>query len=276
MIDGLFASSTAVFRSLGVSAALEARRGQMRDSELGVEDILLRVEDARAQAAADRVKAAEDRARAAAEREEAARERADALHNRTESAVILKLATTDELTGAWTRKFGLDQIGRELERAHRTGSKLLLAFVDVDGLKQVNDSHGHQAGDTLLHRVGEALRASVRAYDVIVRFGGDEFVCAMPNLSTSEARARFEKIAADLRAVDAEHSISFGLAEAEADDTVKDLLARADAELLRARREPSSEAAIEPGQPRQQPSAAAIAFKAQFKRFAVYVVKQKN
>src|SRR5206468_3734453 len=80
-------------------------------------------------------------------------ERAEALRSRTESAASLKLAKTDELTGAWTRKFGLEEVSRELERAHRTGATLVLAFVDVDGLKQVNDTRGHLAGDALLKLV---------------------------------------------------------------------------------------------------------------------------
>ena len=63
-----------------------------------------------------------------------------------ESAGDLRFATTDELTGAWTRRFGLEEVSRELERAHRTGASLVLAFIDVDGLKQVNDSQGHLAG----------------------------------------------------------------------------------------------------------------------------------
>jgi diguanylate cyclase (GGDEF)-like protein len=206
------------------------------DADASREDILLRAKRDRARAAADRAKAAHDRARAAADREEAARERAEALRNRTESADNLRLATTDELTGAWTRKFGLEEVSHELERAHRTGATLVLAFVDVDGLKQVNDSQGHLAGDALLRLVGETLRVNVRPYDVIVRYGGDELVCAMPNLSGPEARARFKTIAAALKAVDAEHSVTFGLAEAEPADTLQELIARADADLLEARR----------------------------------------
>jgi len=72
---------------------------------------------------------------------------------------------TDELTGGWTRRLGLEEISRELERAHRTGFSLVLAFIDVDGLKQVNDSQGHLAGDTLLRLVGETLRANDSAGD---------------------------------------------------------------------------------------------------------------
>jgi diguanylate cyclase (GGDEF)-like protein len=206
------------------------------DTDATREDILLRAERDRARAAADRAKAADDRVRAAVDREEAARERAEAARIRTESADDLKRATTDELTGAWTRKFGLDEVSRELERAHRTGTTLVLAFVDVDGLKEVNDRHGHLAGDTLLQHVGETVRANVRPYDVIVRYGGDELVCAMPNLGAAEARARFEKIAAELTVINPEHSVTFGLAEAEPADNLQELIARADADLLEARR----------------------------------------
>jgi diguanylate cyclase (GGDEF)-like protein len=205
------------------------------DADASREDILLRAERDRARAAADRAKAADDRVRAASDREEAAHERAEALRNRIESADNLKLATMDELTGALTRKFGLEEVSRELERAHRTGATFVLAFADVDGLKAVNDSQGHLAGDALLRLLGETLRANVRPYDVIVRYGGDELLCAMPNLSAIEARARFQKIAATLAAVDADHSITFGLAEAEPADSLQELIARADADFLQVR-----------------------------------------
>jgi diguanylate cyclase (GGDEF)-like protein len=229
------------------AAALHDRRAERRDAlarlddlqddaDVSRDDILLRAASDRARSAADRVKAADDRALAAADREEAASERAEALRDHTESADSLKLAMTDALTGVWTRRFGLESVSRELERAHRTGAPLVLAFIDVDGLKQVNDSQGHLDGDTLLHLVSETVRANVRPYDVIVRYGGDEFVCAMPNLRAPEARVRFEKIAAALTAVNAEHSVTYGLAEAEPTDSLQELIARADAELLEVRR----------------------------------------
>ena len=206
------------------------------DEDATREDILMRSRRDRARAAADRAKAADDRIRAAADRQEAAQERADAAQYRAESAHDLKFAATDELTGAWTRSFGLQEVSREVERAQRTGSSLVLAFVDVDDLKHINDSRGHLAGDALLQRVGETLRANVRPYDVIVRYGGDELVCAMPNLNASEARERFARIVAALRAVDPDHSVTFGLAQAEPTDSMQELIARADADLLKARR----------------------------------------
>ena len=198
-------------------------------------DRRVRVALERARAAADRIKAAEDRARAAADRRAAIREREQSRRNRNMSAGALLLAATDDLTGVWTRRFGLQQTSRELERAHRTGGRLVLAFVDVDGLKAVNDRDGHLAGDALLRLVGETIRASVRPYDTIVRYGGDEFVCAMPSLGAADARARFETIAATLTAVNESFSISFGFAEAGPDDSLHELIARADADLLRAR-----------------------------------------
>jgi diguanylate cyclase (GGDEF)-like protein len=228
----------AALRDRGAAGRDElARLHDLEDDEnASREDILSRSRRDRARAAADRAKAADDRARAAADRREAAHERAEAFRQRTEAADDLKSAATDALTGAWTRRLGLEEVSRELERAHRTGASLVLAFIDVNGLKQLNDSQGHLAGDSLLQLLGETLRANVRPYDVMVRYGGDELICAMPNLSASEARARFEKIAALLTAADAKHSVTFGLADAEPADTLQELLARADADLLQARR----------------------------------------
>jgi diguanylate cyclase (GGDEF)-like protein len=144
--------------------------------------------------------------------------------------------TTDELTGARTRMVGLEEVSRELDRAHRTGGRLVLSCVDVDGLKQVNDDEGQLAGDALLKLVGATIRKRVRPYDLIVRYGGDEFVCALSNVSVGEARTRFEEIASALAAVSPEHSVTFGIAAADSGDSLQEVLARADAELLEARR----------------------------------------
>ena len=189
--------------------------------------------------------AAVDRAAAAADRTAAARELAEAVRFRIQAADELKHATTDELTGAFARRFGLAEASRELARANRTGVGLALAFVDVDGLKQVNDSRGHPAGDALLRLVGETLRARLRPYDVIVRYGGDEFVCVMSDLAAAEARERFDKVTDVLRGVDMKYSITFGIAEAVEGESLETLIARADAELLAARQRRRRQAAGE-------------------------------
>ncbi len=106
----------------------------------------------------------------------------------------------------------------------------MLAFVDVDNLKVVNDSLGHASGDELLRRVVESISKHLRPYDLIVRFGGDEFLCALLNITIQQAAERFELINADL-AVRPQVSITAGLAALEADDSLDDVIARADGAL---------------------------------------------
>jgi diguanylate cyclase (GGDEF)-like protein len=213
----------AELRDRGADGRDELARLHDLDDDTGasLDDVLLRAQRDRHRAAADRAKAADDRRRARTDRAAAARDRTEAQRNREEAVEALALAATDELTGAWARQFGLAQVSRELERAHRTGSKLVVVFVDVDGLKQVNDSDGHLAGDALLRLLGHTVRANLRAYDVLVRYGGDELLCAMPNAIHTEAKERFDKITAAMASATAGHSITFGLAEAESTDSLK-------------------------------------------------------
>jgi diguanylate cyclase (GGDEF)-like protein len=210
-------------------------RDQETDAGSSWQDILLRAQHDRERAAVDRERAADDRAQAAADRHVAALEREEALRIRREASRLLEQATTDQLTGARTRFLGLDEALRELERGRRTGEQVVLAFVDVDGLKQLNDSAGHLAGDAFLALVGETIRASMRPYDVLVRYGGDEFVCAMSNIDASETRARFSKISEALSAVDPKFSIGVGIAQAKPAESLQAVIARADADLLAGR-----------------------------------------
>ena len=78
----------------------------------------------------------------------------------------------------------------------------------------------------------ETLRANLRSYDLLVRYGGDEFVCAMPQVTAKIAGPRFKSIAATLATLDAQHSITYGLAEADASEPLEELIARADSDLL--------------------------------------------
>jgi diguanylate cyclase (GGDEF)-like protein len=102
-------------------------------------------------------------------------------------------------------------------------------------LKEINDGEGHLAGDAVLQLVGETVRTNVRPYDVTVRYGGDELICAMSNISAPEVRARFEKVSTALAAASPKYSVSVGVAELEPDDDLQGLLARADADLLQVR-----------------------------------------
>jgi diguanylate cyclase (GGDEF)-like protein len=179
------------------------------------------LEDMVAHAAADRADAAIDRVAAAGNREDAAADRAT--------------ASLDELTGAHRRGAGLMELEREISRSGRTGESLVVAYVDVDHLKTVNDTKGHEAGDRLLCELVRVLRHQFREYDLIVRLGGDEFLCAFPGQTMPVVSERFSAIGAELAALPDHMSISVGLAQIEVDETLEDLIARADAALYRER-----------------------------------------
>jgi diguanylate cyclase (GGDEF)-like protein len=180
--------------------------------------------EARARAAADRARAAADRARAAADRDQAAADR-------RQIRAALTDAHLDELTGTYRRGLGTLALQREINRARHSTGRLVLAFVDVDRLKEVNDRDGHAAGDALLIDVAATIGVHLRSYDPIVRFGGDEFVCAFSDFDLESARRRFEEIQADLDRKRKGCSISVGFAELQKDDTLEDLAARGDASL---------------------------------------------
>jgi diguanylate cyclase (GGDEF)-like protein len=189
-------------------------------------------------AANDRKLAAASRARAAAAREAAARDRALARRDREQAAadrLAAEVALTeegfDDLTGALRRGVGLAALGREVERTQRTGTSLVVAFVDVDGLKAVNDGRGHPAGDELLRGVVESIQSALRPYDVVMRYGGDEFVCSLAGQGLEGAQERFADIATEISRCDGA-TITVGLVERQPGETRDELIARADQAMI--------------------------------------------
>ena len=189
----------------------------------------------RARAAKHRERAAADRRAAAADREQAAQDRRRARADREALALLLEIAETDAVTGARTRSAGLRQLDRELERCRRIGCHMTVVYVDVVGLKALNDSAGHEAGDELLARTVATISDHVRPYDLVIRLGGDEFLCAMIDIAGDDARERFADIAVALAGDGRRPPIRTGFAELTPDDTAPELIARADRELLLAR-----------------------------------------
>jgi len=187
-------------------------------------DLVRRLEELAAQAAADRLRAAADRERAARDRQNAARIRA-----RLEAE--LERAHLDELTGAYRREMGRTALSNEIDRARRSDGRFVLAFVDVDDLKVVNDRDGHAAGDRVLQTVVEAIRARLRSFDPIIRYGGDEFVCGLSAADLAEAEYRFVEIAEAIDA-GAHVGISVGFAALDPEETVDELMERADVAML--------------------------------------------
>ena len=157
-----------------------------------------------------------------------------------------ELAVTDALTGLANHRQLIHSLESEIRRSRRTGQPLSVVLLDLDGLKQINDRHGHLAGSLAIRRVAEALLGSCRATDTAARFGGDEFALVLPE--TGEAAAwHVARGVADRLATDAEKpnlSISAGVAVYPGHgDTVEALLNAADVALYETKERRKSRAA---------------------------------
>ena len=103
-------------------------------------------------------------------------------------------AITDPLTGLYNRRFLLDHLDREINRAERTGGVVSVLMMDLKGFKVINDRLGHPMGDTILVRTARAIRESLRAIDAGCRYGGDEFVVVLPNSDVVDSISIAERI----------------------------------------------------------------------------------
>lgn len=107
---------------------------------------------------------------------------------------LVALSHTDRLTGLANRHAFEERLKEEIARSARYGEPLALLLVDVDGLKAINDRHGHHAGDLALQAVARALRSGARQADLPARFGGDEFAMLAPSTGTAAAITLGERI----------------------------------------------------------------------------------
>jgi diguanylate cyclase (GGDEF)-like protein len=174
-------------------------------------------------------------ARRAAEPETSVEDGEDPELERARLEAQLQRAHLDALTGAFRREVGRLALRNEIERARRADGKFVIAFIDVDGLKGVNDQDGHAAGDRVLRTLAAIMRANLRAYDPIVRFGGDEFVCGISSIDPGEVQHRIGVMDQSLRHATGV-GITAGLASLTSNESLEELTARADAALLEAKR----------------------------------------
>lgn len=156
-------------------------------------------------------------------------------------AEAARFALTDDLTGVYNRRYFQGRLEVEIERSARTGSSVSLILLDLDEFKRINDAHGHLAGDTALHTVAQALSQILRPYDVLGRFGGEEFVILAPDtpldgaLSLAE-RARATVAAATVSGTALNLTASFGVSAAvRGTPDVDVLLRQVDEALFRAK-----------------------------------------
>jgi diguanylate cyclase (GGDEF)-like protein len=115
-------------------------------------------------------------------------------------AQVLRLSgIRDTLTRLANRGYFHERADQEIVRTARSGRPLAIAMVDIDHFKQINDAHGHAAGDIVLRRVAKVLRSSMRASDLVARLGGEEFAVLLPETTLENARIKLESIRLTLR-----------------------------------------------------------------------------
>ena len=117
-----------------------------------------------------------------------------ALNNALAHDRLQRLAALDPLTGVFNRRFGLSRLHEEFERSIRSSIPLGLLMLDIDHFKSVNDTYGHQVGDRILKSISSIIRTILREGDILVRYGGEEFLAILPAASSDDLRLIAERI----------------------------------------------------------------------------------
>ena len=172
-----------------------------------------------------------------------------------ENARLYELATIDGLTGLFVRRYFDQRLVEELLRSERYGSHFVLGLADLDNFKQLNDSHGHQAGDVFLKKSSAILQKNMRDTDLAARYGGEEFAFILPRTQLSEAQKVAERICEEIASTDfsldgekIQLTISIGLAgfPESGEGKAVDVIARADKALYLAKREGKNRVILAP------------------------------
>jgi len=157
---------------------------------------------------------------------------------------LRRQATHDSLTGIWNRGALFELLRAEVERAQRKPTSLSLFLIDLDNFKRVNDQFGHLTGDAILHEIAQRLSAAVRVYDIVGRYGGEEFIVAAAELGTVRPdqfaeRLRLAVSASPVRTLKAEVTVTISIGMVTANPcgqcSIEKLIQSADAALYQAK-----------------------------------------
>ena len=173
------------------------------------------------------------------------------LQNVTSEQILIRrlrtMATIDELTGINNRRNFMALCQRELDRAKRHQRPIALFMIDIDLFKKVNDNYGHQAGDITLQRVAQSLTKSLRSTDILGRYGGEEFVAALPETDRKTAASIAARLNKSIESLEIQHqdttisvTISIGTVIVDtwnSEINMEHCLSKADEALYRAKRE---------------------------------------
>ena len=154
---------------------------------------------------------------------------------------IEQIAITDQLTDVFNRRHIMSRFEEEFEKFKRLKKKVSCIMADIDNFKAVNDSYGHLAGDQVLKAISRRIRNTVRAYDILGRYGGEEFLIIMPDTSVEDARELAERIRTRVKEEtvnNATITLSLGVVcVEESDRSVDDIIRRADQNLYKAKKD---------------------------------------
>lgn len=148
----------------------------------------------------------------------------------------------DSLTGVYNRKAILDLLKKELPRTKRSGGVLGVAMCDLDHFKKINDIYGHQTGDDILKGFAKLVKGNLREYDLIGRYGGEEFLIIIPSCGETENKMDFGrlcKLVSDSkiksRSGDMSVTVSIGVTQSDGKTSIDDILTKADNALYKAK-----------------------------------------
>ena len=162
---------------------------------------------------------------------------------RTAETKLVEMATQDFLTGLLNRRETFRRLDEELQRSRRLATPFSVLLLDLDHFKQVNDVHGHSAGDLVLQAVAAALRQGVRPYDLCCRYGGEEFLVILPETALEDAAGIAERLRRDIenlkitaaKETALQITASIGAAALLGHETIDQLIARADEAMYNAK-----------------------------------------